>query len=48
VQELHRFPNGHVEELGRLYWVVLPLWAEVKAGLSLDTWGVDETACCVR
>jgi rhamnulokinase len=34
VQELHRFPNGPVEVLGRLYWDVLRLWAEIKAGLA--------------
>jgi rhamnulokinase len=34
VQELHRFPNGPVEVLGHLYWDVLRLWTEIKAGLA--------------
>ena len=33
LEELHRFPNGPVNVLGRLYWNVLGLWQEVKTGL---------------
>jgi rhamnulokinase len=32
---LHRFPNGPVTVMGRLYWDVLRLWAELKQGLAL-------------
>jgi rhamnulokinase len=34
LEELHRFPNGPVEVLGRLHWDHLRLWAEIKAGLA--------------
>ncbi len=32
---LHRFPNGPVAVMGRLYWDALRLWAEMKQGLAL-------------
>ena len=32
---LHRFPNGPVVVMGRLYWDVLRLWTEMKQGLAL-------------
>ena len=34
LEELHRFENGPVNLHGRLYWDVLRLWTEIKAGLS--------------
>lgn len=34
LQVLHRFPNGPVNVLGHLYWDVLRLWTEIKAGLA--------------
>jgi rhamnulokinase len=34
LQELHRFPNGPVNILGRMHWDVLHLWNEIKIGLS--------------
>jgi rhamnulokinase len=34
LQELHRFPNGPVEVMGRLYWNSLGLWSEIKSGLA--------------
>jgi rhamnulokinase len=34
VEELHRFPNAGVRAHGSIYWDVLRLWSEVKAGLS--------------
>jgi len=34
IQELHRFPNGPVNVLGRLHWDVLSLWQEIKTGLA--------------
>ena len=37
LEELHRFPNGPVEVLGRLYWDVLHIWSEIKAGLCRYT-----------
>jgi rhamnulokinase len=33
IEVLHRFPNGPVNVLGRLYWDVLRLWEEIKTGL---------------
>ncbi len=33
LEELHRFPNGPVNVLGRLHWDVLGLWQEIKTGL---------------
>lgn len=48
--ELRRFPNGPVAAFGGLYWDVLRLWDEVRAGLSgagpvagigVDSWGLD-------
>lgn len=51
ITEIHRFPNGPVDLLGRLHWNVLGLWQELKVGLKrcgsslesvgVDTWGVD-------
>lgn len=35
IQEIHRFPNGPVITLGRMYWDVLYLFKEIKRGLSL-------------
>ena len=34
LEDLHRFQNGPVTVLGRLYWDVLSLWSEVKAGMA--------------
>lgn len=34
LQELHRFANGPVTVLGRLYWDALSLWQEIKNGLA--------------
>jgi rhamnulokinase len=34
LEELHRFPNGGVALGGSVYWDVLRLWCEVKAGLA--------------
>ena len=34
LQELHRFPNGPVNVLGRLHWNVLSLWTELKTGMA--------------
>ncbi len=34
LQELHRFPNGPTVVLGRMYWNVLSLWTELKAGMT--------------
>jgi rhamnulokinase len=48
--EKHRFANGPVELNGRLYWNILGMFNELKAGLAksggadavgIDTWGVD-------
>jgi rhamnulokinase len=52
LEELHRFPNGPVAIQGTLYWDILRLWTEVRAGIEkgsrydpagigVDTWGVD-------
>lgn len=53
LEEVHRFANGPVRVGPRLYWDVLRLFGEMKAGLALaakrgalaslgvDTWGVD-------
>jgi rhamnulokinase len=34
LRELHRFDNGPVAITGHLYWDVLRLWTEIKAGIS--------------
>jgi rhamnulokinase len=34
LEELHRFPNGGVALGGSVYWDVLRLWCEIKAGLA--------------
>ncbi len=34
LEVLHRFDNGPTNVLGRLYWDVLALWREVKAGMT--------------
>ena len=34
LEVLHRFENGPTNVLGRLYWDVLALWREVKAGMT--------------
>ena len=52
MEEVHRFPNGPVEEQGSLRWDVARLWVEVRKTLSklesvalssigVDAWGVD-------
>ena len=53
MQEIHRFSNDPVSIHGTLYWDVLRLFHEIKAGISkavqaggfdsigIDTWGVD-------
>lgn len=52
IQELARFPNRVVELGGTLYWDVLRLWDDVRAGIErgielgpagigVDAWGVD-------
>lgn len=51
LEEKHRFQNGPAQCNGRLYWNVLGLFGELKAGLlkcggepysfGIDTWGVD-------
>lgn len=50
LEEKHRFANGPVEMNGRLYWNILGMFNELKAGLKksggtdavgIDTWGVD-------
>lgn len=33
LQELHRFPNGGIEEQGSLHWNVAGLWHEIKTGI---------------
>jgi rhamnulokinase len=49
--ELHRFPNGPIQEGGSLRWDIRRLWTEMQHALSVapagvqsigvDTWGVD-------
>jgi len=34
LEDLHRFQNGPVAVLDRLYWDVLSLWSEVKTGMT--------------
>ena len=34
LEEVHRFPNGPVDVLGRLHWDVLRLWSDFKIGLA--------------
>ena len=34
LEEVHRFPNGPVNVMGHLYWDVLRLWSDIKAGLA--------------
>jgi rhamnulokinase len=34
LREVHRFDNGPVAVMGHLYWDVLRLWVEIKAGIS--------------
>lgn len=52
IQELARFPNRVVELQGTLYWDILRLWDDVRAGIGqglalapagigVDAWGVD-------
>ncbi|MBE6733592.1 MAG: rhamnulokinase [Ruminococcaceae bacterium] len=53
MQEIHRFSNDPVVVNGRMYWDVLRLFFEIKAGITkavnnggfdaigIDTWGVD-------
>lgn len=50
LHEVRRFPNGPVAVHGGLYWDVLRLWEEIRAGLSgagalagigVDSWGLD-------
>ena len=53
MQEIHRFSNDPVSVHGTLYWDVLRLFHEIRAGISkavqlggfdsigIDTWGVD-------
>ncbi len=53
VSEIHRFSNDPVSLGGTMYWDILRLWHEIKAGIRLalaageidaigiDTWGVD-------
>lgn len=53
MEEIHRFSNDPVTVGGRMYWDVLRLFFEIKAGItkavtaggfdavSIDTWGVD-------
>ncbi len=50
LHELRRFPNGPVAVRGGLYWDVLRLWDEIRAGLrgsgsvagvGVDSWGLD-------
>lgn len=51
LENIHQFPNTPVEVRGTIYWDILRLWHEVRAGIAsfaqgaasigLDTWGVD-------
>ncbi len=34
LQDVHRFANDPVSQMGRLHWNVLALWSEIKAGLA--------------
>lgn len=34
LEELHRFPNGPIEEGGHLHWDVHRLWQEIQAGIA--------------
>lgn len=34
LDELHRFPNGPVEEGGHLHWDAEGLWREIQAGVA--------------
>lgn len=34
LEEIHRFPNGPVLVRGHLYWDILRLWSDIKAGLA--------------
>ena len=34
LEEVHRFPNGPVNVMGHLYWDMLRLWSDIKAGLA--------------
>jgi rhamnulokinase len=34
LRELHRFPNGPYNVMGRMHWDVLQLWGEIKKGLA--------------
>ena len=34
LEELHRFANGGINVQGHLYWDILNLWSEIKAGLA--------------
>ncbi|HEX6288359.1 MAG TPA: rhamnulokinase family protein [Herpetosiphonaceae bacterium] len=34
LHELHRFPNGAVEEQGHLHWDAARLWREIKTGIQ--------------
>src|SRR5512133_1292888 len=51
-EEVHRFPNGPVEQAGSLHWNVTGLWLELRralsrledielGGIGVDAWGVD-------
>jgi len=51
-EEVHRFPNGPVEQAGSLHWDVTRLWLELRralsrledleiGGIGVDAWGVD-------
>jgi len=35
LREIHRFPNGPVHVVGRLYWDLFELWAQIQNGLRL-------------
>jgi rhamnulokinase len=41
LEELHRFPNGPLEEGGRLHWDAGRLWQEVQAGIRAYAAGND-------